>query len=155
MSRYFNKLTDAMNVLPLQLAVRRMPGLFGKYKDRCIGDSPHRESEDLWIRYNKREEVDKHDQPLTADHPANEWHRSVWYPAYYQLPQLRPIIFDLMAFVEGEELGTVLMVKLEPGKTIYTHCDGGWAAGYYEKYTGLTTVFLTATKTTRIRTQSC
>jgi len=134
MSLYFNKIAFDMNVMPLQVALRRMPRLFGKYNDRCVGDSPHRESSDLWIRYNKRESVDACNQPLTADHPANEPHRSVWYPAYYQLPQLRPIIFDLMTLVEGEELGTVLMVKLEAGKTIYTHCDGGWAAGYYEKY---------------------
>jgi hypothetical protein len=134
MSKYFSKIIHDMNVIPLQIALRRMPGLFGKYNERCIGESPHRESEDLWIRYNKREAVDGCNIPLTANHPANEPHRSVWYPAYYQLPQLRPIIFDLMGFVEGEELGTVLMVRLAPGKTIYTHRDGGWAAGYYEKY---------------------
>ena len=134
MSKYFNKIAFDMNVMPLQLALRRLPKLFGKYDERCIGNSPHRESTDLWIRYNKREAVADCGKPLTADHPANEPHRSVWYPAYYQLPQLRSIIFDLMSLVEGEELGTVLMVKLEPGKTIYTHCDGGWAAGYYEKY---------------------
>ena len=134
MSKHFSKIAFDMHVLPLQLALRRMPKLFGKYNDRCVGDSPHRESTDMWLRYNRRSAVDECSERLTADHPANGPHRSVWYPAYYQLPQARPIIFDLMTLVEGEELGSVLIVKLEPGKTIYPHCDGGWAAGFYEKY---------------------
>lgn len=134
MSQHFNKIAFDMNVMPLQVALRRMPKLFGKYDDRCVGDSPHRESSDLWVRYNKREAVEADNQPLGAAHPANAPHRSSWYPAYYQLPQLRSIIFDLMSLVEGEELGTVLLVKLEAGKTIHTHSDGGWAAEYYEKY---------------------
>ncbi len=123
-----------MNVVPLQVALMRLPSLFGKYNDRREGESPHRESEDVWVRYNKREAVESCNIPLTADHPANNIHRPVWYPAYYQLPQIRPLVFDLMSLVEGEELGTVLLVKLAAGKTIYTHCDGGWSAGYYEKY---------------------
>jgi hypothetical protein len=35
---------------------------------------------------------------------------------------------------KGEDLGTVLLVKLEPGKQVYPHSDSGWSAGYYEKY---------------------
>ena len=120
--------------MPLQIALRRQPGLFGKYKERCLGESPHRESDDIWVRYNNYENVAKVDAPLNSEHPANAPHRSVWYPVYYQLPQLRPLIFDLMNLVEGEDLGTVLLVKLEPGKQVYPHSDSGWSAGYYEKY---------------------
>ena len=120
--------------MPLQIALRRQPALFGKYKERCLGESPHRESDDIWVRYNNYENVIKVDAPLNSEHPANAPHRSVWYPVYYQLPQLRPLIFDLMTLVEGEDLGTVLLVKLEPGKQVYPHSDSGWSAGYYEKY---------------------
>ena len=134
MSKYFNTIAVNFNVMPLQIALRRQPALFGKYKDRCIGESPHRESDDIWVRYNNYENVIKVDAPLNSEHPANAPHRSVWYPVYYQLPQLRPLIFDLMNLVEGEDLGTVLLVKLEPGKQVYPHSDSGWSAGYYEKY---------------------
>ena len=135
MSKYFNKIAAGFDMLDLQVALRRMPGLFGKYKDRCDPKGPHHESEDIWIRYNDRKNVDAcGDQILNSDHPANGPHRPVWYPAYYQLPQLRHIIFSLMNMVEGEELGTVLLVKLEPGKQVYPHTDGGWTGGYYEKY---------------------
>ena len=134
MSQHFNKIAFDINVIPLMIALLRMPQLFGKYDDRCVGNSPHRESSDIWVRYNTREAVEIDEKPLGADHPANGPHRSKWYPAYYQLPQLRPIIFNLMSLVDGEELGVVLLVKLEAGKKIYPHCDGGWAASCYEKY---------------------
>ena len=134
MSRYFNKIACGLNVMPLQIALRRMPGLFGKYDDRCVGNSPHRESEDIWVRYNHRSAVDAHDIPLNSEHPANGPHRPVWYPVYYQLPQIRPLVFEMMSIVEGEELGTILLVKLEPGKQVYPHTDGAWSAEYYEKY---------------------
>jgi hypothetical protein len=134
MSKYFNKIGVGFNVMPLQVALRRQPGLFGKYKDRCVDNSPHRDSEDIWVRYNDYANVEKCDAQLNADHPANGPHRPVWYPAYYQLPQLRSVIFDLMTMVEGEELGTILLVKLEPGKQVYPHTDAGWSADYYEKY---------------------
>jgi hypothetical protein len=134
MSEYFNKLAIDFPVMPLQIALRRQPGLFGKYNNRCEGNSPHRESKDIWVRYNAIQNVTEYDGQLNSDHPANKEHRPVWYPAYYQLPQLRPLVFNLMSLVEGEELGTILLIKIPPGKQIYTHTDGGWSAQYYEKY---------------------
>jgi hypothetical protein len=38
------------------------------------------------------------------------------YPAWQLLPQLRPIIFDLMRRVEAVQLGRVLITRLAPGK---------------------------------------
>lgn len=134
MSEYFNKIAATCDVMPLQIALRRQPGLFGKYNNRCVDDSPHRESKDIWVRYNAIDNVLNVDGQLNSDHPANGPHRPVWYPAYYQLPQIRPVIFNLMSLVEGEELGTVLLIKIPPGKQVYTHTDGGWSASYYEKY---------------------
>jgi hypothetical protein len=134
MSKYFNTIAVNFNVMPLQIALRRQPRLFGKYKERCVGESPHRESDDIWVRYNSYDSVSNADAPLNSEHPANGPHRSVWYPVYYQLPHIRPLIFDLMNLVEGEELGTVLLVKLEPGQQVYPHTDSGWSAGYFEKY---------------------
>lgn len=134
MSIYFNKIATGYNVLPLQIALRRQPGLFGKYNHRCEGGSPHRDSTDIWVRYNKIENVLNCDSRLDSEHPANQEHRPVWYPAYYQLPQLRPLVFSLMSEVEGEELGIVLLIKIPPGKCVHTHTDGGWSGKYYEKY---------------------
>jgi hypothetical protein len=134
MSKYFNKIACGYNVMPLQIALRRQTGLFGKHNQRCEGNSPHRESTDIWIRYNAIENVTNVDKQLNSDHPANAEHRPVWYPAYYQLPDIRHLLFDLMRLVEGEELGTVLLVKIPPKQRIYDHTDAGWSAEYYEKY---------------------
>ena len=134
MSEYFNKIAANIDVMPLQLSLRRQPNLFGKYNNRCVDNSPHRESKDIWVRYNSIDNVLNCVSQLNSDHPANGPHRPVWYPAYYQLPQIRQVIFNLMSLVEGEELGTVLLIKIPPGKQVYTHTDGGWSASYYEKY---------------------
>jgi hypothetical protein len=134
MSEYFNKIAVDFPVMPLQIALRRQPGLFGKYNNRCEGNSPHRESKDIWVRYNAIQNVTEYNGQLNSDHPANKEHRPVWYPVYYQLPQIRPLVFNLMSIVEGEELGTILLIKVPSGKQIYNHTDGGWSASYYEKY---------------------
>ena len=134
MTTFFNKIACGFNVLPLQIALRRQPALFGKYDNRCVGVSPHRDTKDIWVRYNDIEDTIKEIGEVHSEHDANKEHRPVWWKAYYQLPQVRPLIFDLMHLVDGEELGTVILIKIEPGKQIYTHKDGGWSAEYYEKY---------------------
>lgn len=125
----FLKIAEGINVLPLQMAIVRQPELFGKYKHRSAAyDSPHSEMSDIWVRYNAIENFEKS--------PANfnDSHESVWYPGYHAIPQIRPIIFGLMAQVEGERLGGVLITKIPPGGKIAPHVDRGWHAEYYEKY---------------------
>jgi len=39
-----------------------------------------------------------------------------------------------MAQLGGEILGGVLMTRLPPGKKIYNHIDGGFHAGFYDKF---------------------
>lgn len=134
MSEYFNKIACGLNVMPLQIALRRQPALFGQYNQRCTGDSPHRDTKDIWVRYNDIEDkLDGVDQ-INAESDFNKEHRPVWWKSYYQLPQVRPIVFDVMSLVEGEELGTVILIKIPSGKQIFPHTDTGWSAGYYEKY---------------------
>ena len=36
MSKFFNKIACGFNVMPLQIALRRQPGLFGKYTNRAM-----------------------------------------------------------------------------------------------------------------------
>ena len=54
--------------------------------------------------------------------------------AYAKLPQLRPIIFGLMARCEAVRLGGVLMTKLPAGGLIEPHIDFGWHAKTYDKF---------------------
>ena len=45
------------------------------------------------------------------------------YPAMARLPQARRLIFALMAQVEGEQLGRVLLTRAAPGSCVETHSD--------------------------------
>jgi mannose-6-phosphate isomerase-like protein (cupin superfamily) len=59
-------------------------------------------------------------------------HRNVFWPAWYALPALRPVVFGLMARVQAVELGSILLTRLPPGKQIEPHSDAGnWAPAYY------------------------
>lgn len=129
MSRNFLKIASGLNVLPLQLALIRQQHLFGARNERRdLYESPHAEMSDIWVRYN--------DPTVLDTNPAafNDEHDSVWLPAYQCLPELRPILFGLMALVEGERLGGVLITRIPPGGKIAPHVDKGWHAEYYDKY---------------------
>jgi quercetin dioxygenase-like cupin family protein len=130
MSKSFARIAQGVNVMPLQTAINRQPQLFGQHGSRASAyGSPHAAMSDIWVRYNDIANLD-------PANPAafNDEHDSVWYPAYYALPQIRPILFDLMAYVDGERLGGVLITKTPPGGRIERHVDSGWHASYYDKF---------------------
>lgn len=125
----FLKIADGVNVAPLRLALIRQPELFGRRTARAdTYDSPHTQMSDIWVRFNSPENLSR-DQGQFKDE-----HDSVWYPEAASLPEVRPIVFALMAAVEGERLGGILITKIPPGGGIAPHVDDGWHAGYYEKY---------------------
>jgi hypothetical protein len=115
------KLFDGVNVQPMLWALQSNSQLWNADKGRTeASNSPHREIDDIWIRYMQR--------PL-ADGP----HESVWYNASYVLP-VKEIVFPLMAQVDGERLGGVLITRIPAGKQCYPHIDYGWHAKYYDKF---------------------
>jgi hypothetical protein len=85
----------------------------------------HREMKDIWVRYNHISNIGE---------KFNDSHESVWYPIIEKIPEVLPIVFNLMAYVNGERLGGVLITKVPSGGKIAKHVDGGWHAGYYEKF---------------------
>jgi quercetin dioxygenase-like cupin family protein len=126
-----SKIASGLNVSPLLLALKRQPHLFGKYKQRAEAyGTPHSQMTDIWVRYNN---IDKHLETNDIS-TINDPHISEWYPAYYALPQVRPIVFSIMTLVDGEQLGGVLITKLPPGGRIEKHVDTNWHARYYDKY---------------------
>ena len=123
------KIADNFDVASLQVALKRQPWLFGQQNFRKAAYE-HTDMTDIWVRYNDISAYTAQDdfEFINAEHD------SVWYPAYYMLPQLRPIISKLMTLVDGERLGGVLITKLPPGGSIKAHVDTGWHASYYDKY---------------------
>jgi hypothetical protein len=128
----FQKVAEGVDTLPVLLALQRQPELWGQNAERAYSDgSPHTGMKDIWVRYNDRRPFDEGKRAMSE---FNDEHDSVWYPCAAKLPELRPILFGLMARVEGERLGGVLITRLPVGGRIDAHTDAGWHAGYYDKY---------------------
>jgi hypothetical protein len=131
MTATHKKLPLHLDVHLLKKALEKNSDLFGKYPYRGEAPgSPHSEMTDIWVRYN---DIKPYLESGDFTEFANE-HDSVWYDAYYRLPEVKKPIFDVMNAVNGERLGGVLITKLPPGGKITKHVDGGWHAAYYDKY---------------------
>ena len=88
-------------------------------------DSPHRETDDIWLRY--RDPAELH-SPEDFRGP----HFPIWYPAWSALTRLHPIVYDLAASVRAVHIGGCLITRIPPGKQVYSHDDrGAWHAEYH------------------------
>lgn len=129
--KHFTHIASGIDVGPLLAQLQDHPELWDAYPLRRTGKgTPHTGMTDIFVRYNNIE-------PFIAKNDFrgfNDEHVPVWYPAWEKLPALRPIVFGLMAAVEGEMLGGVLITKIETGKGIERHIDSGWHVGYFDKF---------------------
>lgn len=124
--RNFHLLMQGIDVAPLMNAVMRQPALWNQNTLRTQHEmTPHKAVDDIWLRFNELPEV--------VEEVIDE-HESINYPAMLALPQARPLIFGLMARMEGERLGRVLITRLAPGEKIDPHVDGGAHAAYYDRF---------------------
>ena len=107
------------------------PDLWDRHSIRKTSPgSPHTRMSDIWVRYNDSE-------PFEASgnwKGFNDLHIPVWYEAWEQLPSLKPILFRLMAKVQGEMLGGVLITRIPPGGRIDPHRDDSWHVRYFDKF---------------------
>ena len=124
----FYRLNLKADVEPLKTALETTT-LWDKHPFRRLGDSPHREMVDIWARFNDL-------QPYLNGKDfrgINDEHDSIWY--YSELtPLVKEIAYKIMAYVNGERLGGILITKLPPNGQIYPHSDHSWHAHYYQKY---------------------
>jgi hypothetical protein len=141
--KYFQQVASGMNVLPLAVQVHNHPELWNRNPARLVPFGPHRETDDIWLRYK-----DEAPHKATGDysHFADE-HYPIWYPAYFALPASRLLIFSVMTRFQGESLGGVLIYRIPPGKRIYAHIDSGWHVDYHEKFN----IYLQADERTAFR----
>lgn len=128
--KHFLKIADGVRVGPLVEELLARPGLWDiNTLRKTVGDKPHARMSDIWVRYNDFTRYD-------PERPAafNDEHVPVWYDAWNLLPSLKPIVHSLMAMVEGEMLGGVLITRIPPGQGIGRHVDRGWHVEYYDKF---------------------
>jgi hypothetical protein len=129
--KYFQQLAAGINVTPLMNALQRQPELWDANPIRTKHPgTAHAEVSDVLVRFNNIEEYLRTGDPATITDDKE----AIPYPAWEKLPQLRPIIFDLMRTVEATRLGRVIITKLPPGKEITPHVDQGAPATWYERY---------------------
>lgn len=129
--KYFQQLAAGVNVVPLLHAIQRQPELWNANPIRTKHPgTAHADVSDILLRFNDISEYERTSDPTTITDDKE----CIAYPAWEKLPQVRPIIFDLMRMVEASRLGRVIITKLPAGKTITPHVDGGAPATYFERY---------------------
>ncbi len=118
------KLGEGLDVTPVNLALARNPQLWNQFSLRKE-QFQHRDMDDIWVRYNN---IDNYDGDIQK---FNSAHFPVWYPSWYGLPELRPLVMGLFQRFQGTHLGGVLITRIPPGKSIAPHSDDGWHAKFY------------------------
>lgn len=124
--KHFLKIASGVDVTPLLAALQVNDDLWDKETLRTTHElTPHKQVSDILVWFNEIKEnpAECIDDVVTVP-----------YEAWYRLPQLRPIIFDLMRRVEGTQLGRVMITKLPVGGVIEPHTDQGTPATYYTRF---------------------
>lgn len=125
--RNFLKIAEGADVTPLRHAIQTNPDLWDKNTLRTAHpESPHTAVSDMWVFFNA---VDPLNPSATIDAV-----QTFPYEAWSRLPQLRPLVFDILRRVEGTQLGRVLITRLPPGKEIPLHVDEGAPATFFTRY---------------------
>ena len=123
----FNKIASGLNINPAQRELHTNYKMFGEFDARKSAGKIHAQMDDIWVRYGDINHcIAANDYSTIADE-----HDSIWLQ---DLPEIKSLCFKVMALVEGERLGGVLITKLPRGGQILPHTDKGWHAEYYDKY---------------------
>lgn len=130
----FLKIAQGQTVMPLLLAIRQHPEYWAE--DTYLRDypqGPFGNVETIMLRFPVKRVVEQEEE-LKKINSLYDQHESIDYPLYAQLPEARPLVMGLMAFVGGVRLGRVMINKLKPGGKIFPHADTPAHAEYYSRY---------------------
>ena len=122
---------------PLLLALHRLEKSHGVWKaDTYLRDypqGPFGHTESVILRFPPRS-VHETEDALRQHESGFDQHENVDQPVFKLLPEARPLIFNLMAAVQGERLGRCIINKLAPGGVIYPHADTPTHAEYWDRF---------------------
>lgn len=122
-------LASGLDVAPLIYQLARHPELWNQHTMRTASEgTPHREADDIWVRYNPWRNF--HGDPVAfhAEHVAE------WYPCIGVIPGAWRLAREVMRRVGGKTLGGVLITRIPPGGQVKPHVDRGWHADVHAKY---------------------
>lgn len=120
-------LVGESDVLPIMMALQRRPELWNEHTYRTTFEgTPFRGMDDILLRYSAPEKHENCADPMALVNDTD----LRFYPAWRALPEVRPVVFNLMRRFEGVSLGRVIIARLPPGGTIAPHADdyGEYAA---------------------------
>lgn len=124
----FLKLAQGCNVTPLMAEIARQPALWKA--DTYLRDYPQGPFEDvetIFLRFPPASVTE-------LERDSRDQHECVWMDGAVHLAAWRPLVFSLMATVQGERLGRVMINKIRPGGVIYPHADTPAHCAYYSRY---------------------
>ena len=118
--RNFQCVATNVDVIPLMMALNAKRHLWDQNTFRTTyTGTPHGDASDILLRFSAPDKTADPDR-LTDVQADTE---PVFYPAWQALPQVRPIVFDLMRRIEAVSLGRVIITRLQPGGRIAPHAD--------------------------------
>jgi len=133
---HFLLIANSLPVMPLLAAIRRRPEIW--QADTYLRDypqGPFGEVESIILRfppvsvYELEEDAQKH-----LDDRRYDPHECVDRPEYKVLHEARPLVMNLMSFVQGERLGRVMINRIKPGGKIFRHADTPEHADYWTRH---------------------
>lgn len=133
----FYRVGTNLEVGTTMLAIHQLDKQQGIWKEdtylRDYAQGPFGDCESIILRFPPRT-VHETEEALAA-HLANfDQHENVDQPVFKLLTEARPLIFGIMAHVQGERLGRVIINKIRPGGRIYPHGDTPVHAEYWNRY---------------------
>lgn len=130
----FRLITRGVDTTPLLLAIQRRPELWKE--DTYLRDypqGPFGEVETIMLRFPVKS-VHETEAELQKHVTNYDQHESIDYPPYKLLTEARPIVMNLMAYVQGERLGRVMINKIQPGGKVFPHADTPVHANYWDRF---------------------
>lgn len=126
--RNFLKIAQGVNTVPLAVAILRQPHLWRE--DTYLRDypqGPFSDVETIFLRFPPASVTE-------LERSQKDPHECVWMDGALHLPPARPLIFSLMAQVDGERLGRVMLNRIRAGGRIFPHADTPEHAQYWDRF---------------------
>lgn len=118
----------AIDPTPLVQQIIRQPALWKA--DTYLRDypqGPFGDTETIFLRFPPASVTE-------MERSTKDQHECIWMDGWLHLPAARAIVFGLMAQVEGERLGRVMINRIRPGGRIYPHADTPVHAQYWDRF---------------------
>lgn len=134
----FNLVATGFDVNPYLEQLEANPDLWDKRDFRKVSRyngqlSPHRESNDIWVRHQSYDGLGEYDKPEGAD-SVHIPRISEWYPESLRLPAAFDMAQEVCRGVGAIQMGGSYVIRLKAGTKVYPHRDFSWHSTYYNKY---------------------